>query len=166
MKVAKKAVRSIAIFVTTALFACNQGPVMRGQIAGLSKLASQAERNGAIRCAPRELALAKAHLKFAEVELDQGFLSRANHHLAIAEPNAHAAYDLSPPETCAERGLVIETVGPRDEVLKLLPPLVIADEELGRGLDILEEALEQTLLGAGVERLDSVRSVVGADDRD
>jgi outer membrane protein OmpA-like peptidoglycan-associated protein len=89
------------------VLSCNQGPVMRGQIAGLSKLAGQAERNGAIRCAPRELALAKSHLKFAELELDQGFVSRASHHLAIAEPNAHAAYDLSPPETCAERGLVI-----------------------------------------------------------
>ena len=58
-----------------------------------------------MRCAPRELALAKSHLQFADVELDQGFLSKASRHLAIAEPNAHAAYDLSPPEKCAERGL-------------------------------------------------------------
>ena len=107
MKKGTKAVRALSLLVMLGLLACNQGPVMRGQIAGLSKLASQAERNGAIRCAPRELALAKAHLKFAEVELDQGFVSRANRHLSIAEPNAHAAYDLSPPETCAERGLVI-----------------------------------------------------------
>ena len=56
---------------------CGQGAVMRGKIAGLDKLANQAERNGAMRCAPRELALAKSHLKFAEVELDQGFLSQA-----------------------------------------------------------------------------------------
>jgi OmpA-OmpF porin, OOP family len=104
---ATKASRAVALVTLIGLSTCNQGPVMRGQIAGLSKIASQAERNGAIRCAPRELALAKAHLKFAEVELDQGFVSRASHHLSIAEPNAHAAYDLSPPETCAERGLVI-----------------------------------------------------------
>src|SRR4051794_11762180 len=103
MRRAKKAFRAACVLLL-GVAACNQGPVMRGQIAGLSKLASQAERNGAIRCAPRELALAKSHLKFAEVELDQGFVSRASRHLAIAEPNAHAAYDLSPPETCAERG--------------------------------------------------------------
>jgi outer membrane protein OmpA-like peptidoglycan-associated protein len=89
------------------LAACGQAPVMRGRIDGLHKLATQAERNGAIRCAPRELALAKSHLEFAAVELDQGFVSRADVHLAIAEPNAHAAYDLSPPETCAERQLAL-----------------------------------------------------------
>jgi outer membrane protein OmpA-like peptidoglycan-associated protein len=87
--------------------ACGQAPVMRGQIEGLTKLAGQAERNGAIRCAPRELALARSHLEFAAVELDQGFVSRANAHLSIAEPNAHAAYDLSPPETCAERQIAL-----------------------------------------------------------
>lgn len=40
-----------------------------------------------------------------------------------------------------ERGLIIETVGPKDEVLKILPPLVIEDEELRQGLEILEGAL-------------------------
>jgi len=60
-----------------------------------------------MRCAPRELALAKAHLAFAEVELDQGFASRASEHLAVADPNAHAAYDLSPPDKCSERALAI-----------------------------------------------------------
>jgi diaminobutyrate-2-oxoglutarate transaminase len=39
------------------------------------------------------------------------------------------------------RGLVIETAGPRGEVVKVLPPLTIADEVLDRGLGILEEAL-------------------------
>ena len=47
-----------------------------------------------------------------------------------------------------ERGLVIETAGPEDEVLKLLPPLVIAPEELEAGMDRLEEALEATLTRA------------------
>lgn len=38
-----------------------------------------------------------------------------------------------------ERGLIIETAGPRDEVLKTLPPLTISDEELERGLQILAD---------------------------
>jgi outer membrane protein OmpA-like peptidoglycan-associated protein len=87
---------------------------MRGQIEGLQKVASQAERNGALRCAPRELAMAKAHLAFAEVELDQGFHLRAKQHLQIAEANTHAAYDLSPPQKCAERGFVEEPPTPGD----------------------------------------------------
>ena len=40
-----------------------------------------------------------------------------------------------------ERGLVIETAGPDGEVLKLLPPLVVTDAELGRGLEIVEAAV-------------------------
>ncbi len=87
-----------------AIAACSQVSTMRGEIEGLSKIATQAERNGAIRCAPRELALAKSHLKFATIEIDQGDFLRAKQHLEIARPNSHAAYDLSPPAKCAERG--------------------------------------------------------------
>jgi diaminobutyrate-2-oxoglutarate transaminase len=58
-----------------------------------------------------------------------------------------------------EGGLLIEAVGPRDEVLKLLPPLVIGDEELGQGLDILEDSLEQALASAEDEM--NVRPVEG-----
>jgi len=43
------------------------------------------------------------------------------------------------------RGLVVETSGPVDEVLKLLPALVIDDETLGRGLDIIAAATEAAL---------------------
>ncbi|HEX4496906.1 MAG TPA: diaminobutyrate--2-oxoglutarate transaminase [Thermoanaerobaculia bacterium] len=43
------------------------------------------------------------------------------------------------------RGLLIEAVGPHDNVLKLLPPLVITDAELLEGLDIIEDALAETL---------------------
>jgi diaminobutyrate-2-oxoglutarate transaminase len=43
------------------------------------------------------------------------------------------------------RGLVVETSGPVDEVLKLLPALVIDDETLARGLDIIAEATEAAL---------------------
>ena len=60
----------------------------------------------AVRCAPRELATAQSHLKFATMELDQGFISKAKRHLWLAEPNAHAAVFLSPPQYCAERGFV------------------------------------------------------------
>ncbi len=42
---------------------------------------------------------------------------------------------------CFERGLIIETAGMEDQVLKLLPPLIISDEDLEKGLDIIEEAV-------------------------
>ena len=37
------------------------------------------------------------------------------------------------------RGLIIETAGPNDEVIKTLPPLTISDDLLTRGLSILAE---------------------------
>lgn len=40
-----------------------------------------------------------------------------------------------------EHGLVIETAGAEDQVLKLLPPLTLTCDELERGLDIIEQAV-------------------------
>ncbi len=42
---------------------------------------------------------------------------------------------------CFERGLIIETSGSDDEVVKVLAPLTIPTEQLDRGLDIVEEAV-------------------------
>lgn len=98
---------AVAVIALSAL-SCAQVPVMRGDIEALTTIAKQAERNGALRCAPRELAMAKSHLSFAKVELDQGFFARAKEHLDIAKANTHAAYDLSPPQQCAERGFIEE----------------------------------------------------------
>ncbi|XYH92570.1 OmpA family protein [Sorangium sp. So ce1128] len=103
---------AVVAFAGSAL-SCAQVPVMRGDIEALSTIAKQAERNGALRCAPRELAMAKSHLSFAAVELDQGFFARAKEHLDIAKANTHAAYDLSPPQKCAERGFIEEAPPPK-----------------------------------------------------
>jgi OmpA-OmpF porin, OOP family len=91
-----------------ASMGCSQVAVMRGEIKGLDKLVEQAERNGAKRCAPRELALARSHVQFADVELDQANMFRAEDHLIVARSNAQAAYDLSPPSRCSERRFVVE----------------------------------------------------------
>ncbi|QWF81565.1 diaminobutyrate--2-oxoglutarate transaminase [Amycolatopsis sp. CA-230715] len=44
-----------------------------------------------------------------------------------------------------ERGLLMETSGPDGEVMKLLPPLTLSDEELGKGLDIISESIKTVL---------------------
>ncbi|MFJ6518608.1 diaminobutyrate--2-oxoglutarate transaminase [Streptomyces filamentosus] len=41
-------------------------------------------------------------------------------------------------------GLLVETSGPRDEVVKLLPPLTVTDDELDEGLGILARAVRHT----------------------
>ena len=42
---------------------------------------------------------------------------------------------------CYRRGLLVETCGPYDEVLKIMPPLTIEDEVLDHGLEIVEQAV-------------------------
>ncbi|CAN3131003.1 diaminobutyrate--2-oxoglutarate transaminase [Mycobacterium sp. smrl_JER01] len=44
-----------------------------------------------------------------------------------------------------ERGVLMETSGPSDEVIKLLPPLTTSEEELDAGIDILAEAIAATV---------------------
>lgn len=46
---------------------------------------------------------------------------------------------------CFELGLVIETAGRRDTVLKLLPPLTTPDDQLEQGLAIIERAVRDAL---------------------
>ncbi|MFW6092679.1 MAG: diaminobutyrate--2-oxoglutarate transaminase [Pseudomonadota bacterium] len=42
------------------------------------------------------------------------------------------------------RGVIVETAGPEDEVVKLFCPLTIAPEELEQGLDVIEAAVATT----------------------
>ncbi len=44
-----------------------------------------------------------------------------------------------------KRGLIMETSGPDDEVFKLFPPLIIDNEGLEKGLEILEESVKSIL---------------------
>ena len=51
-------------------------------------------------------------------------------------------------EICAEafqRGLILETSGPEDEVVKFLPPLIIDKEGLEKGLQLLEDSIKHIL---------------------
>jgi diaminobutyrate-2-oxoglutarate transaminase len=44
--------------------------------------------------------------------------------------------------TAFERGLLVETAGPKGEVIKLLPPLTVTDTELDQGLALLADAVQ------------------------
>ncbi|WP_017525374.1 diaminobutyrate--2-oxoglutarate transaminase [Pusillimonas noertemannii] len=49
-----------------------------------------------------------------------------------------------------EQGLVIETSGANDEVLKVLPALTIPEDQLKKGLEIIERSVAQVLQEKGV----------------
>lgn len=54
-------------------------------------------------------------------------------------------------EAAFERGLLLETSGPESDVVKLLPPLIIDDVDLGAGLDTLADALTSVVSKHGLD---------------
>ena len=46
---------------------------------------------------------------------------------------------------CFKNGMICERVGRDNAVLKLMPPLVIPDDQLLRGLNILKKSLQEIL---------------------
>ena len=51
---------------------------------------------------------------------------------------------------CAfKKGVVIETSGAHDEVLKLLPALTIEEDLLAKGLDLIEASVAEALADEG-----------------
>jgi 4-aminobutyrate aminotransferase len=64
---------------------------------------------------------------------------------ATKEPDAALANRTA--ELARERGLVLLTCGLRGNVIRLLPPLIDADDEIEEGLEILEEALVDASAG-------------------
>jgi len=53
-------------------------------------------------------------------------------------------------KTAFKNGLIIETSGPKDEVIKILCPLTISNEDLSGGLTILEDAIDAAFHAPGV----------------
>lgn len=52
-----------------------------------------------------------------------------------------------------ERGLIIESCGPNNEVVKLLPPLIINDDELEEGLALLSDAIDHAIESVSAQKL-------------
>lgn len=93
--------------VAFTLFGCTQTAKLRGMIDVTKTQIDQIDKNGALICAPKELALAKAHIRFAEKEIFQGMMSRAKRHFEIARMNAELANEKSPPDQCAGPAVIV-----------------------------------------------------------
>ncbi|MGB8931768.1 MAG: OmpA family protein [Anaeromyxobacteraceae bacterium] len=65
----------------------------------------KARRSGAVKCAPRETALAESNIDFALLEISQGNATRAREHLDLAQANVKKALDLS--KTCGPTQVTI-----------------------------------------------------------
>jgi len=95
----------------TCLMGCAAVSGLEGRLDATRTLLTQAERSGARACAPRELAVGRAHVEFAERELDEGHLRRAEEHFTEADLNARAAQRMSPSDRCLPQA---PAVGDRD----------------------------------------------------
>jgi OOP family OmpA-OmpF porin len=81
--------------------ACAAGAAHERRLEGLQTALRGVEASGAASCAPRELAVARSHLEFAGLEREQGFASRAEAHLDVAEENVRAAGVLAASARCS-----------------------------------------------------------------
>lgn len=50
-------------------------------------------------------------------------------------------------QQCYDAGLVVESTGPRDEVLKVMPPLTTSTAEIAQGLNIISDAVAAVFAG-------------------
>ena len=88
-----------ALIVLLVVAGC-AGTKVRARTGTIDEMIKTARDNGALRCAPVELAMAEAHNDFAKEALSQGNYFPAKREAAIAEANARAAIEKSPKDLC------------------------------------------------------------------
>ena len=86
---------------TVGLVGC-AGARLRSLADDTDGVIAKARANGAMRCAPVELATAEAHNDFARQEISDGDYRRADEETVIAASNANAAFEKSPREKCVD----------------------------------------------------------------
>jgi OmpA-OmpF porin, OOP family len=89
--------RALAPVLVVALAGagCAAGGKLRQNAEVVRADVEKAKRSGALRCAPKELALADSNVDIAEEEIAYGHGSRAKDHLDLAERSAKRALELS-----------------------------------------------------------------------
>src|ERR1043165_4477909 len=81
------------------------GQAVRTQTTANEGLIETARDNGAMLCAPVELAMAESNNDFAQHALDEGNYYQAKDHAEIAEKNAKLAIEKSPKDKCTEQAV-------------------------------------------------------------
>ncbi|MBK9519004.1 MAG: OmpA family protein [Anaeromyxobacter sp.] len=104
-----------------ALLGCATGGKLVRTAEAVQGDLEKARKGGALRCAPRELALAEANLDFGRVEIDAGNASRAGAHLRQAEQSVKKALELS--RACGPAQVTI-----REPKAPAAPAVVIIDK--------------------------------------
>jgi outer membrane protein OmpA-like peptidoglycan-associated protein len=110
-------VRRPAALLFVLCAGCVTGAALHGRAEVVAQDVKLAREQNAEGCAPRELAVAEANLRFAEVELDQGDSFRAAEHLDAAAPSAREAIAKS--RDCGKVTVLIREKEPEAPVQKV-----------------------------------------------
>jgi OOP family OmpA-OmpF porin len=97
---------ALELAVAALLAGCVTGKKIRADGEVIASDIARARKSGAYRCAPRELAMAEAHLDFAHGEVAEGNSARAQEHIAVASENVRQALVLS--KDCGPKQVVIK----------------------------------------------------------
>jgi OOP family OmpA-OmpF porin len=101
------ALRAMALAAALVGLGCGHAHSVDQGIDSVQHQLEQVLSSGGYYCAPRELALARAHLEFARRKLAEGDSREADSHLKEASLNARAAERLSPTARCAAPGTAV-----------------------------------------------------------
>jgi len=96
---------AVASFLFTS---CAPSDALREDVERLKQDLQQAQKMGAIKCAPKEMAMAETHTDFTETELNQGNYWRAEEHAKIAKENIRKAIDMTDPVQCTDKQVIIK----------------------------------------------------------
>src|SRR5687767_6715790 len=92
----------LAGLAAASVAGCARSARLDTRVAQLGGALAEAEAHGAMRCAPRELAIAQSQLEFARLEREQGDAASALAHLDIGDENVRAAQLLSTSGRCED----------------------------------------------------------------
>jgi outer membrane protein OmpA-like peptidoglycan-associated protein len=128
----------LAALLAIAAAGCATGGKLRQGVEVVRADIDKAKRSGAMRCAPKELALAEANVDFAQVEIDYGHASRAEEHVRAAERSAKKALELS--KTCGPTQVTIGKKPPEPPPEEKRVVLIEKTDKDGDGVPDLEDA--------------------------
>ncbi|MEE8410331.1 MAG: OmpA family protein [Myxococcota bacterium] len=89
-------------------FSCVFGAKLREDARLIEQKIANAREAGAYRCAPEHLAIAEANLEFLDYELSMGDFRRASRHHTAALENINRALQITDPNVCAEKRVLIQ----------------------------------------------------------
>jgi OOP family OmpA-OmpF porin len=132
-----------ATAVALALLAgCATGAKLQRAAEAVQVDVEKARKSGAMKCAPKELALAETNLEFGVSEMDGGNASRAASHLKVAEQSVKRALELS--KSCGPAQVTIRPARPPVEVAAVAvvakkPVIIEKIDSDGDGVPDLED---------------------------